>query len=107
MSIFQKQPIRVGDLVIGINKYGYNRIGGPQLTRYFDEPSIILEIKDNQALVFLEQTGPLWYDISKLERVYVTEEFTDEDRRTLASIEFNNSDQSRNEDDNGDKRGDN
>tara|TARA_Y100001938_G_C8058008_1_gene415589 strand:- start:1072 stop:1395 length:324 start_codon:yes stop_codon:yes gene_type:complete len=107
MSIFQKKEIRVGDLVIGLNKYGWDNKGAASLHRYFSDPVMVLEIKSGQALLYFEQQGPQWYDINKLERVYVTEEFTDKDRRALAPIEFNNSDQSRNEDDNGDKRGDN
>ena len=77
MSIFPKNPIKVGDLVIGVNKYGWNNSGAAKLTRYFTEPSIVLEVKDQQALVYFEQTGPQWYDITKLERVYVREEYTD------------------------------
>jgi hypothetical protein len=95
MSIFQKIPISVGDLVIGTKKYGWDNTGAPTLERFFLEPVMVLEIKESQALLYFEQSGPRWYDITKLERVYVTEEFTDEDRRGLALIEFNNSNQSR------------
>jgi len=77
MSIFPTKPIKVGDLVIGVNKYGWNNMGAAKLTRYFTEPSIVLEIKDQQALVYFEQTGPKWYDITKLERVYVKDEFAE------------------------------
>lgn len=75
MSIFPKKQIQVGDLVIGVNRYGWDGKGAATLQRYFTEPSIVLEIKDQQALVYFEQTGPLWYDLTKLERVYVREEF--------------------------------
>ena len=75
MSIFQKKPIKVGDVVIGVHKYGWNGEGAAALSRFFTEPSLVLEIKDQQALVYFEQTGPEWYDITKLERVYVTEEY--------------------------------
>ena len=75
MSIFPKKKIKVGDLVIGVNKYGWNNQGAAILERYFTEPSLILEIKGQQALVYFEQTGPKWYDITKLERVYVKEEY--------------------------------
>jgi len=65
----------VGDLVIGVNKYGWNNKGAAKLKRYFTEPSIVLEIRGQQALVYFEQSGPEWYDITKLERAYVREEF--------------------------------
>ena len=79
MSIFQKKEIRVGDLVIGLNKYGWDNKGAASLHRYFSDPVMVLEIKSGQALLYFEQQGPQWYDINKLERVYVTEEFTDKD----------------------------
>jgi hypothetical protein len=85
--------------VIGVKKYGWNKTRSALLERYFDEPSMVLEIKDDKALVFFEQEGPTWYNLTKLERVYVTEEFTDNDRRDLASDKLYRSDQSRNEDD--------
>ena len=75
MSIFPKKQIQVGDIVIGVNRYGWDGKGAATLSRYFTEPSIILEIKDQQALVYFEQTGPQWYDITKLERCYVKEEY--------------------------------
>ena len=75
MSIFPKKQIQVGDLVIGVNKYGWDGKGAATLKRYFTEPSLVLEIKEQQALVYFEQSGPEWYDITKLERVYVSEEF--------------------------------
>jgi len=78
MSIFPKKQIQVGDLVIGTNRYGWDGKGAATLKRYFTDPSIVLEIKDQQALVYFEQTGPKWYDITKLERVYVTEEYKTE-----------------------------
>jgi len=77
MSIFPKKKIQAGDLVIGVNKYGWNNHGAAKLERYFTEPSLVLEIKDQQALVYFEQSGPKWYDITKLERVYVKDEYTD------------------------------
>lgn len=76
MSIFPKKPIRVGDLVIGANRYGWDGKGAATLSRFFTEPSLVLEIKDSEALVFIEQTGPKWYDITKLERVYVRDEYS-------------------------------
>ncbi|MEC7689158.1 MAG: hypothetical protein VX514_08905 [Candidatus Thermoplasmatota archaeon] len=76
MSIFRKQPIRVGDLVIGVKKYGWNNKGAAMLRRYFDRPSLVLEIKADEALVFDEQQGPIWYNLTKLERCYAKEEFT-------------------------------
>ena len=81
MSIFPKKEIKPGDMVIGVNKYGWNNQGAALLQRYFTEPTLVLEIKDQQALLYFEQTGPTWYDLTKLERVYVREEYTD---RTLA-----------------------
>ncbi len=75
MSIFPKKKIKVGDLVIGVNRYGWDGKGAATLQRYFTEPSIVLEIQDQQALVYFEQSGPEWYDITKLERVYVKEEY--------------------------------
>ena len=98
MSIFQKQPIRVGDLVIGVNKYGWDGKGAAALHRYFTEPSLVLEIKEDSALVFFEQQGPIWYNLTKLERCYVKDEFTrnnpQDDRRELAKDRVDNSDQS-------------
>jgi len=74
MSIFPKKKISVGDLVIGASRYGWKEgVGAAMLKRYFTEPSLVIEIKENEALVFFEQTGPEWYDITKLERVYVSE----------------------------------
>ena len=88
MSIFQKKQIRVGDLVIGVKKYGWNNNGAAMLQRYFTEPSLVLEIKEDSALVFFEQEGPLWYNLTKLERCYVKDEYerTDQqpDRRIMA-----------------------
>ena len=87
MSIFPKKPIKAGDVVIGVNKYGWTPKGAAIIERYFTEPSLVLEIKDQQALVYFEQGGPLWYDITKLERVYVTEEFNT--TRELAKNQLN------------------
>ena len=88
MSIFQKKQIRVGDLVIGVKKYGWNNNGAAMLQRYFTEPSLVLEIKEDSALVFFEQEGPTWYNLTKLERCYVKDEYerTDKqpDRRIMA-----------------------
>ena len=95
MSIFPKKPIKVGDVVIGVNKYGWDGKGAATLTRFFTEPSLVLEIKEQQALVYFEQSGPQWYDITKLERVYVTEEFNSDG--TVAKDQFNSSDKPRNE----------
>lgn len=78
MSIFPKKPIKVGDIVIGASRYGWDGKGAATLARYFTTPSLVLEIKDQQALVYFEQNGPQWYDITKLERVYVTEEYIKE-----------------------------
>ena len=103
MSIFQKPLIRVGDLVIGIKKSPRNRTETMLSERSFEKPAMVLEITGDNVLVFFEQEGPTWYNLSKLERVYVTEEFTDIDRKGLAPVEFNNSDQSRHKDDNGNK----
>ena len=95
MSIFPKKPIKAGDVVIGVNKYGWTSKGAAIIERYFTEPSLVLEIKDQQALVYFEQGGPLWYDITKLERVYVTEEFNT--ARELAKDQLNSIDKSGNE----------
>lgn len=88
MSIFQKKQIRVGDLVIGVKKYGWNNNGAAMLQRYFTEPSLVLEIKDDSALVFFEQRGPQWYNLTKLERCYVKDEYETTDpqpsRRIMA-----------------------
>jgi hypothetical protein len=101
MSIFPQLEIKVGDLVIGKSKYGWDTKGAPTMQRHFEEPSLVLQIEDQKALIYLEQQGPWWYDISMLERVYVTEEFEHIDQRTVASTKFNYSDQSRDEDDPG------
>tara|TARA_R110001592_G_scaffold343667_2_gene634455 strand:- start:1628 stop:1879 length:252 start_codon:yes stop_codon:yes gene_type:complete len=76
MSIFPKKKIKVGDLVIGAKKYGWDGVGAAVLDRFFVEPCLVLEIKESQALVFFEQSGPEWYDITKLERVYGKEEYS-------------------------------
>ena len=76
MSIFQQPKIKTGDLVIGKRRLSFGSVttGGSSI-RYFDEPSLVLEIKGDRALVFFEQEGPVWYNISELERCYVREEF--------------------------------
>ena len=103
MSIFQKLKIKVGDTVIGKNKYGWDNKGAAIMQRYFSEPSLVLEIEGKKALVYFEQQGPQWYDISMLERAYVTEEFEHINQRGVASTQFNYSDQPRDKDDSGDK----
>ena len=103
MSIFHKKEIKVGDLVIGKKKYGWDNKGAATMERHFVDPSLVLQLEDHKALVYFEQQGPRWYNIDMLERVYVTDEFENVDRRPLAAIEFNYSDQSRDQDDNGDK----
>ena len=75
MNIFPKKQIQPGDIVIGVNKYGWSSTGAAVISRWFVEPSLVLEVKGQEALVYFEQTGPTWYDITKLEKVYVTEEF--------------------------------
>jgi hypothetical protein len=77
MSIFPKNPIKAGDLVIGAKHRSW--MPSSDQGRLFVEPSIVLEIKANQVLVFFEQSGPQWYDIAELERVYVTEEIPNSD----------------------------
>jgi phosphoribosylaminoimidazole (AIR) synthetase len=77
MSIFPKKPIEPGDMVIGTQRTGWNKNGIAFLERYFTIPVIVLEIKNQQALLYFEQSGPTWYDITKLEKVYVREEYTD------------------------------
>jgi hypothetical protein len=99
MSIFRKNPIKAGDLVIGVKKYGWNRHGAALLERYFDEPSIVLEVVEASALVFFEQQGPIWYDLSKIERVYVTEEFKEPRGPAMAIDWIDDSDQSGNKGD--------
>ena len=94
MNIFPKKPIQTGDVVIGVNKYGWTSKGAAVIERYFTEPSLVLEIKDQQALVYFEQGGPLWYDITKLEKVYVKEEFDTDGK--LAKDQLDSSDQSGN-----------
>ena len=95
MNIFPKKPIQAGDVVIGVNKYGWTSKGAAVIERYFTEPSLVLEIKDQQALVYFEQGGPLWYDITKLEKVYVTEEF--DNNRKMAEDKLVGHDKPRNE----------
>ena len=96
MSIFRKIPISPGDLVIGINKHGWDSKGVATSERYFEEPAIVLEIRDQNALVFVEHSDPQWYNLNNLQRVYITDEF---DGRRLAPNKLNYSDQSGNEDD--------
>ncbi len=93
MSIFQKKPIEVGDIVIGVAKYGWDNKGAAFIERYFTTPSLVLEIKEDEALVFFEQSGPRWYNLSKLERCYVKEEF--ENQRTVAIHQQHSGDQPR------------
>jgi len=80
MSIFQQPKIKAGDVVIGRKRLSFG-ISAIASVRYFDEPSLVLEIKDEKALVFFEQQGPVWYNLSELERCYVKDEYSD---RTLA-----------------------
>lgn len=75
MSIFQKPKIKTGDLVIGKRRPTHETYAAAGSVRYFDEPSLVLEIKENRALVFLEQQGPTWYNLGELERCYVREEY--------------------------------
>ena len=75
MSIYQTKPLKPGDLVIGVKKYGWNNKGAAELKRYFTDPSLVLEVNESQALIYFEQVGPVWYDITKLEKVYVSDEF--------------------------------
>ena len=75
MSIFQQQKIKSGDLVIGKRRLSFGSNGSKGSIRHFEEPSLVLEIKGDRALVFFEQRGPVWYNISELERCYVREEF--------------------------------
>tara|TARA_R110002153_G_scaffold190762_1_gene343639 strand:- start:1653 stop:1898 length:246 start_codon:yes stop_codon:yes gene_type:complete len=77
MSIFPKNPIKAGDLVIGAKYRSW--MSSSNHGRLFVDPSIVLEIKANQVLVFFEQSGPQWYDIAELERVYVAEEIPNSD----------------------------
>ena len=77
MSIFQKPEIKTGDLVIGKRRLSFGNNSSMGSIRYFDEPSLVLEIKENRALIFLEQGGPTWYNLSELERCYVKDEFPD------------------------------
>ena len=73
MSIFRKMPIEVGDLVIGVHRHRHDPSGPVKLHRIFVEPSIVIEIKDDKALVYFEQFGPKWYNINTLEKVYVAQ----------------------------------
>lgn len=76
MSIFPRKEIKAGDMVIGANRYGWNNHGAALLQRYFTEPVLVLEVNEHQALLYFEQSGPTWYDITKLEKVYVSEGHT-------------------------------
>ena len=67
MSIFRKLKISVGDTVIATKDANG--------TRAFQLPSMVLEIKESNALIYIEQIGPKWYDMNMLERVYVREEY--------------------------------
>lgn len=75
MSIFQKPEIKTGDLVIGRRRLSFGSNASIGSVRYFNEPSLVLEIKKDQALVFLEQEGPAWYNLNELERCYVKDEY--------------------------------
>lgn len=74
MSIFRRLKIKPGDLVIGCSRQGWSKNGVSEFKRYFTTPSIVLEVNEQQALVYFEQTGPKWYDITKLEKVYVEQD---------------------------------
>ena len=80
MSIFRKMTIKPGDLVIGVKKYGWDGKGAAMLERYFDSPALVLEVKEDSALVFFEQQGPRWYNLTKLERCYVKDEYETTDQ---------------------------
>ena len=75
MSIFQQPKIKVGDVVIGKRRLSFGPGGSSGTIRYFDEPSLVLEIKGDRALVFFEQEGPTWYNLGELERCYVKDEY--------------------------------
>jgi len=81
MSIFQQPKIKTGDVVIGKRRLSFGPNGSSGSIRYFNEPSLVLEIKGDRALVFFEQEGPVWYNLSELERCYVKDEYPD---RTVA-----------------------
>lgn len=71
-SIWQKPKIQVGDLVIGRPKYKWE--GSLQENnRSFVIPSMVVEINQESALVFIEKVGPTWYNIDDLEKVYAKE----------------------------------
>ena len=75
MSIFRQIQIKVGDLVIGKRRLSFGSNGSRGTDRYFSEPCLVLEVVEDRALVFFEQEGPVWYNISELERCYVKEEY--------------------------------
>ena len=77
MSIFQQPKIKTGDVVIGKRRLSFGSNGSSGTIRYFDEPSLVLEIKGDKALVFFEQEGPVWYNLGELERCYVKDEYPD------------------------------
>ncbi len=77
MSIFRAPPIKTGDVVIGKRRLSFGKKASMGTIRYFDEPSLVLEIKGDRALVFFEQEGPMWYNLSELERCYVKDEYPD------------------------------
>tara|TARA_B100000575_G_C22608122_1_gene379242 strand:+ start:301 stop:531 length:231 start_codon:yes stop_codon:yes gene_type:complete len=67
--------IKTGDLVIGKQQRVAKSDMSLSPIRCFSEPSLVLEIKGDKALVFIEQEGPLWYNLIDLERCYVKEEY--------------------------------
>lgn len=71
MSIFRKLQINAGDLVVGVHLRRLYGTYDVKLKRFFDTPALVLEIKEKRALVYFEQSGPKWYDIDQLEKVYV------------------------------------
>lgn len=77
MSIFQTPKIKVGDIVIGKRRLSFGTERSLGSIRHFDEPSLVLEIQGPRALVFFEQSGPVWYNLSELERCYVKDEYPD------------------------------
>ena len=76
MSIFPTKQIEAGDMVIGKRRLSFGKNGSLGSIRYFEKPSLVLEIKNSKALIFFEQDGPAWYNLSELELCYVTEEYT-------------------------------
>ena len=60
-------------MVIGRDKNQESNLRSLMSNREFLEPAMVLEIKGYEALIFIENTGPVWYNLKDLEKTYIRE----------------------------------